>query len=369
MNKLSFAFFLITILVSSCKDQNHKLDSKIDFSYSDDNDQFLNMVSEIRLIKLRTDTSLVLGSDLNLICYKNEYFIVDKNGAIGIQRFSNNGDFINSIAKRGRGPNEFIRIKNAQIFEDTVYIFSSPNLNILKFCLSGEYIGRDSINISAQQAFKTHHGYFGYTGYGMDPPFRFIEIRDTSINYLYKSEEKVLNFTENANVFNLLNDTTLLIRETYNNKILKYNFQNFTNYLEIDFKDYSLKHKFFEFGDPFKSAEFLLKYSFASILQFYENERYKVIEVLINQKRPEFQYAIFDKRDSDNKWVWFSLGKVNESVFPGNLKGLVDNKLIFIIDPTLLEYLSDEEKHKISNIDSLSVNNDVNYLLAEFILK
>ena len=369
MNKFCITFFLIIILVSGCKNQNDKLDSKINFLYSDDNDMFLDMVRDIRLINLKTDSAQVLGSDLNLICYKNEYFVVDMNGAIGIQRFSHNGDFINSIAKRGRGPNEFIRIKNAQIFEDTVYIFSSPNLNILKYCLSGEYIGRDSINISAQQAFKTHHGYFGYTGYGMDPPYRFIEVKDTVIHNLYKSDEKVLNFTENTNVFNLLNDTTLLIRETYNNKILKYNFKNFTDYLEIDFKDYSLNHKFFEFGDPFKAAEFLLKNSFASIHQFYENERYIAIEVLISQKRPEFQYAIFDKRDIDNKWVWFSLGKVNESVFPGNLKGLVDNKLIFIIDPTILEYLSDEEKHKISNIDSLSVNNDVNYLLAEFILK
>jgi hypothetical protein len=74
---------------------------------------------------------------------------------------------------------------------------------------------------------------------------------------------------------------------------------------------------------------------------------------------------IFNIIDISNDYSLFENGVWVD----GNLKGLVDNKLIFIIDPTLLEYLSDEEKHKISNIDSLSVNNDVNYLLAEFILK
>lgn len=327
--------------------------------------EFLNYVDSIRLIPLIVDSNIVFGPDPSLSYYKDELFLFDKNGSSKIFRFTCQGKLLGVIGQRGRGPKEYFNPTNIQLYNDTIYIYSSPKITISKYALNGKFIEKDSILVDSQQSLKNGDEYIGYNGYGMRNYHKFVKVKNNHVTYFQKYTCNVMNFTEKTNVFYTDINNNIFVRETYSNKIFKYSNGSFIDYMIIDFDKYNINSKFFKYDNSFESAEFLLKSEFASITKYFENSNHKVIEVLINKRNPEFYYGIFLK--NINKWIWFSMGNFNEHPFANTLIEIYDNKLIFLLDPTLKEFLDSYEINKISNYTSFTHNKDCMYLAVFYL--
>ena len=306
---------------------------------------FYDQIKEIRLIAIDPGYGNFFGSDPLVQYSGSEIFLIDKNGTGKIYRFSLEGGLINTIGNRGRGPTEYVDIKNVQIINDTVIV-----------------------DIEAQQAVYSDNRLYAYSGFGMQQPFRFITVESGEISYLLSSEEKVISFHEDTDVFSLTDDK-LFARETYSNTIMTIN-TDITPYLTFNFSKHKIPDEFFKFSNSFEAAEYLIKQEYAVIRKFYETNSFRIVEVLlIHKPLPSFVYGLNIKNRGETDWDWFSMGKIGKSPFTNSLKFTAGNKIIFLLDPLHINNLSAAELSKISNRDVLNkVTENSNYIIAEYIL-
>jgi hypothetical protein len=304
---------------------------------------FYDQIKEIRLIAIDPGYGNFFGSDPLVQYSGSEIFLIDKNGTGKIYRFSLEGGLINTIGNRGRGPTEYVDIKNVQIINDTVIV-------------------------EAQQAVYSDNRLYAYSGFGMQQPFRFITVESGEISYLLSSEEKVISFHEDTDVFSLTDDK-LFARETYSNTIMTIN-TDITPYLTFNFSKHKIPDEFFKFSNSFEAAEYLIKQEYAVIRKFYETNSFRIVEVLlIHKPLPSFVYGLNIKNRGETDWDWFSMGKIGKSPFTNSLKFTAGNKIIFLLDPLHINNLSAAELSKISNRDVLNkVTENSNYIIAEYIL-
>lgn len=329
---------------------------------------FYDQIKEIRLIAIDPGYDNFFGSDPQVQYSGSEIFLIDKNGKGKIYRFSQEGELINTIGNRGRGPTEYIDIKNVQIINDTVIVVSSPFITVNKYLKDGSFIKSETFDIEAQQAVYSDNRLYAYSGFGMQQPFRFITVESGEICYLLSSEEKVLSFHEETDVFSLTDDK-LFARETYSNTIMSIN-TDITPYLTFNFSKHKIPNEFFKFSNSFEAAEYLIKQEYAVIRKFYETNSFRIVEVLLLHKPlPSFIYGLNIKNRGETDWDWFSMGKIGKSPFTNSLKFTAGNKIIFLLDPLHINNLSEAELSKISNSDVLNkVTENSNYIIAEYIL-
>jgi hypothetical protein len=331
-----------------------------------DYDNFLSYIKDIKLIILEPGPDIFFGTDPQVQYANDEIFLIDKNGTGKIFRFSSEGELINSVGSKGRGPREYIDIKNVQIINDTIIVVTSPQITICKYLKDGSYISKETYEIEAQQAFYHDSILYAYSGFGMQKQFRYISVKLNQINYLVNSKEKVINFYEDTDVFSI-HDKNLYTRETYSNTIMSIN-KTITPYITFNFNKYKIPDDFFKFNSGFEAAEYLFKQRYAVIRKYFETSSLRIVEVLLSGKPvPTFIYGLNFKSKLDKDWTWFSMGKIGESPFINSLKYSVDNKIIFLLDPSNINKLSETEIAKIANRDLLSkITENSNYFIAEF---
>ena len=329
---------------------------------------FYDQIKEIRLIAIDPGYGNFFGSDPLVQYSGSEIFLIDKNGTGKIYRFSLEGGLINTIGNRGRGPTEYADIKNVQLINDTIIVVSSPFITVNKYLKDGSFINREIVEIEAQQAVYSNNIMYAYSGFGMQQPFRFISVESGKVSYLLTSEEKIISFHEDTDVFSFTDDK-LFARETYSNTIMSIN-TDITPYLTFNFSKHKIPDEFFKFNSSFDAADFLFKQEYAVIRKYYETNLLRIVEVLISNKPlPSFIYGLNNKNRGESDWVWFSMGKIGESPFTNSLKCTAVNKIIFLLDPLHINKLSEAELSKISNRDVLNkVNENSNYIIAEYIL-
>jgi hypothetical protein len=139
-------------------------------------------------------------------------------------------------------------------------------------------------------------------------------------------------------------------------------------YLTFDFNKHKIPDDFFKFNSGFEAAEYLFSQEYAVIRKYFETSTFHIVEILLSSKpMPSFIYGINYKCQSNEDWSWFSMGKIGESPFTNSLKFSVDNKIIFLLDPTQINQLSKSEVSKIINKDVLSqITENSNYFIAEY---
>ncbi len=367
MNK--FTFITLIILLNACSQDKINNDSiDVNLNKLSNRDNFLDITKSIKLITLKPDSNIFFGSDPQVQYSDNEIFVIDKNGTGKIFRFSSEGSLINTIGTKGRGPSEYVDLKNVQIINDTVFVISSPHITIFKYLRNGSFISKQIFEIEAQQAVYNDNILYAYSGYGMQKPFRFISIEQNNIDYLVSSKEKVINFYEDTDVFSF-HMKNLYAREAYSNTIMNIG-RTITPHITFNFNKHNIPDDFFKFKSGFEAAEYLFKQEYAVIRKYFETESFRVIEVLLSGKPiPTFIYGLNLKHKNKMDWKWYSMGKVGDSPFINSLKYSVDNKLIFLLDPTLINKFSETEILKIVNPSVLSeITENSNYFIAEYII-
>jgi len=73
---------------------------------------------DIRFIKLETNPDILLGNDIFLKISEDKIFILDKDYQKCVLCYSNVGIFLSKIGKKGKGPGEYIEIRDFIIKND-----------------------------------------------------------------------------------------------------------------------------------------------------------------------------------------------------------------------------------------------------------
>lgn len=74
----------------------------------------------------------------------NKFFISDKASRLFI--FSGKGEFLNVLDKKGHGPNEYVKISDFDVKNDTIYILSRPQKKIYLYSMDGNHVETIELN-------------------------------------------------------------------------------------------------------------------------------------------------------------------------------------------------------------------------------
>ncbi|MGD9780311.1 6-bladed beta-propeller [Methanomethylovorans sp.] len=82
--------------------------------------RFDEVFSLKKILILEETTNSLLSDIVHIKVHKNNFYVSD-NQHVVIYRFSENGKFLNSIGKQGRGPGELLTVLDFQVDESTVW--------------------------------------------------------------------------------------------------------------------------------------------------------------------------------------------------------------------------------------------------------
>jgi len=117
--------------------------SKIDIKFSISLD---SIVSAAEIIPLEKNDSCLIGKITSLAESEKFFFVVSNNI---LYKFDKLGKFIKKIGTEGRGPQEYLAIKNIEVDEEKkiIYILDNGSKKILKFGYDGSFISFLKLNL------------------------------------------------------------------------------------------------------------------------------------------------------------------------------------------------------------------------------
>lgn len=127
---VSFHFFLLTILIwTSCNDSHPYENFKIRVDF----EEKLSIESNDSL-----GVSNIYAAEGVALSDDNKIYIADA-GDMHIKVYSEEGDYLYSFGKRGRGPGEFISIKGFELINNSIFVWDQSLSRLSKFSLVGDY--------------------------------------------------------------------------------------------------------------------------------------------------------------------------------------------------------------------------------------
>lgn len=107
-----------------------------------------DIVGDYKIVPLETKENSLLGEIQKVELYDEKIFILSRNQ---IFVFEQNGKFIQKTNRTGRGPGEYIEIKDFDIFSETLFILDRTGQNVLEYDLKGRHINTRHISMWAQK--------------------------------------------------------------------------------------------------------------------------------------------------------------------------------------------------------------------------
>ena len=265
MKKIFYTLFCILTSISSCQNHQQAEISTIETInvHIDNKNSILNLIDDIEIIPLQTDTNCLISTFDKLEYYKDSelYLIFDNRQVISL--FSKDGHFIsNSQSMIGDGP------QNYQIAVDAIYNsfnkcieILSPYGDIYQYDIHFNFIKKKKIN--SNSLIFTRFFPINETQYILTPVIRGYE---DAVIYIYD-----FNKEEISNPISYQNDCITTLRMNYNpftliNKsifisplCLNYYFYRFSAeeqklipFIKLDFENKSISKKNLikQFGNP-----------------------------------------------------------------------------------------------------------------------
>ena len=111
------------------------------------------IISEIKYISLETNPNCLIGN-MNIPVFGKDIiirsFTGSVNGADGIYRFSDKGQFLNKIGNIGRGPGEYQDYTDVVQVGDTVFIVSNFSNDIFCYSIAGNFLKKYHIDMQSR---------------------------------------------------------------------------------------------------------------------------------------------------------------------------------------------------------------------------
>lgn len=337
--------------LNSCQHEEtfiHIYDSceKINCEWNNNNIVALNdLTDSVKIIKLETNDSCLIGEISEVIFWKDRIFIGDYFKSKSIFIFTMNGKFIKKVNKIGKAPNEYLGIHQMGFnnSDSCIFIMDLLSRKIISFNYFGEIINEESLNLYTTKVeyLKSGNKLF-YNGYRKNSNeacnFNLLSVNDSNKilekgfpftgdketvnnNYCFQSIRDGINFYMPQN-----GDTIYLIK---GNRIL--------SRYKISFGDKSIPVDFLEKYPKVKSQmKVIEKSDFFVLNSFFETANH--LFFTFSEKYSSLNFAVYYK--SQHKLVYGKLLDYNNKImFDFGVNEIRGDKLITIIDPTSKMFL------------------------------
>ena len=167
MNK-TFLIILILIIFFSCKEQSKTevkpVIIKNALNYKDNTMVF----DDVRFVKFDNNPEALFGSNVKLNIYNGKIYVLDYQTQGSLLCFDGQGNFINKIGKKGKGPEEYLSLYDFGLKEDTIELLTrnGNKSSIYKYLPNGAFINKLELGQRATDFEFTPEGnYLINTGY------------------------------------------------------------------------------------------------------------------------------------------------------------------------------------------------------------
>lgn len=299
-----------------------------------------------RAILLGSDSLDLLGSELRAEFSDHGFFVSNYNGPKAIHHFSMEGEHLGRIVEVGEAPGQVLRFEEFRIHEDTLIVNTGKGDHIdLNFFHIPDHrlVKTIETEVSAFSFYPNEDGSFWlYSGLNkavgdyrlqrIDQKGEIIEKR------LFNNfSDALIPFTEKS-FFD--GGERLLFREPLFPEIYEVQGDSLKLVYKMDFGTYSIPDEIWEIEDPFKLFEQLNKNGFADSYSIFENEKFFLVDIVLQRERDyRKELLIIDRLSGDNRKIEITQDQFPEYYSPFALDG---NHVLFITyAPALIRRLDE----------------------------
>ena len=308
-----------------------------------------NIIKNVDYIALESGENCLIGSVDLIRYYDKKIYILDKNLTKSLFVFTENGAFLFKIKKQGGGPGEYLMLNGFDLdIKGNIYLGDKMKQTIIMYDPNGNFIKEFKTNIYFEDFCSLPNGKLLVQNVSengrVETMLGMLNLETISLTTIIKGRK----FFDDLDIprFNTANlfksDSTVVINPRFSNKIYKITGSLITNFIEVDSTIIPPK----SFIEKFKNDIKVLHESkyVVDIGSIYETSEF--ITLRIQEKFP-MNYIISKKTSNNICTATFS--KIN---YLGNNRfyGIMENKFISLIEPTVLEY-NWLENIELSNLD------------------
>lgn len=333
-----------------------------------------DLFQSIEVIRLDHQNQITLGEFVHILQRDSSFYIGDLSGTKLIYRFNQKGQFLDSIGKIGRGPGEYIRLKDFFVDDSTndTFILSYPEIRLSHYDKSGRFLDLKTAPYGAQSFTKIQDRYWVYTGINNGYlPEQIVQL-DTALHLIHSSmplRTKAINVSLGS--FLQWKDQNFLTM-AFNPNLYQIQGDSLSPLIHFDYKEKAIPDSYWKTTDPFESVMNLQNNGFCTINAAWVNDRYYLVEHLeqIGSQNVQCHYLYSIKDRKTGKWDWIRQeipnrpqGETNQAVPSKNLppywyitkiKGFTqDGRLMVMMNGADLDLLTKQDRALLSNPEQL----------------
>ena len=334
--------------------------AQVVFEKVDSHVPFVEMISEIELVPLTSDTVNMLRTEIwckhgccpvpefkvhsigpEIIVTDTGYLLSDP-GQDRIYRYSLDGKFINSI---GSTENEDQMMMNAQIYDGRVHVYYSNPYVEKCYDEDGSMISNEKIEDAGFEGWMTKEGRLAWYGYGSGRPGRLGLWKGNDSTVFLPTDAKVLYLDLNVPIFTQSGKDVLFIDGT-RSTVMEYRKGKVREHIDIDLGEFEINDSYYTHDDTMEAAMEMMSKPFGLVERYVIDGKYGFAEVTVQDQKVNEYYGIYRK----GKWTWFSPGTPNTHPFVSSFKAIKGKTIYAILNPDILDNMQEELKAKITTV-------------------
>lgn len=282
--------FLLCISCTKTTDLEFKNTSKI--KLNPDSTEHVNMssfVENIEFVKLSTENDKLIGGINKLVYNDDRIYALDSYNSIGLYVYNKEGDLLFDIAQYGRGPGEFMGPYDFAIDkgENQIVIFDARGRKLCYYRLNdGSFIKEEVVKFHFRRFTILGNKFIFYLDNRKDPSIqnnivitnRDLDIIDESVSII--DEMRGSYFMMPANFSHYSNNVFFTAHS--DNNIYKYNGENFTPGIYIDFGERNLPQEYFEHFDENDDRREVRGDAAYNISNYFETDKFRFFLYWVN---------------------------------------------------------------------------------------
>lgn len=351
---------IITLLIAAICFLTLEAKAQVIFEKVDSHIPFAEMISEIELVPLDTDTVNMLRTEIWCkhgfcpvpevpihsigpeIIVTEDAFILPDHGQDRIYRYSLDGKFINSI---GSTENEDQMTLNTQLYDGNVHIFYTQPDVAACYRPDGTLICSEKIEDAGFEGWMTKEGRLAWYGYGSGRPGRLGLWKGKDSTTFLPTDAKVLHLDLDVPIFTRYGKDVLFIDGT-RSTVMQYRKGKVREYVDIDLGEFEINDSYYTYDNSMEAAMEMMSKPFGLVERYVLDGKYGFAEVTVQDQTVNEYYGICRK----GKWIWFSPGIPNIHPFVSSFKTIKGKTIYAIINPDILDNMQEELKAKISTV-------------------
>lgn len=374
----NYFFILIIFLSISCDRQKNNSSTTLTYHGNIDTIkidtthviQAKHVISHLKIIKLETTSSILIGGIDKLLWIDDKIIIVDKRKAKNIFVFDTTGHYLNSIGKIGRGPTEYIGIDDVSLIPETnaIGVLDRGTKKIKIFDLKGKFIRSENTpfylnNIEYLNQYQKIGSLIGrypngtekYSGYSL---FTF-DKNWQIINYAFKDPFKPNFKFTSINTLKKYNNH-IFYTPPFENMICEVDQNGINNIYKLNFLGKGIpKYKLLHSSDQ-ELSHLLSQYKYFDGI-FCDLKNYLILKTVNKQREETYFY------NKLNRQTYFL-----NNLISNPLENYFHNADLQINDSTIIAPISADQIYResdwirsfaVARPKEIKINNQISYLM------